>query len=558
MAAATETFAQVPPAIAPPLDQLKRPSDLPLPEPPPVPKAPGITVPAPLTLPEAPALSQGARVYVRAFRFAGNTVVPEDELQAIAAPFLGRELGNAELEDLRLRLTRRYVEAGYINSGAVIPDQDVTGGIITFEIIEGRLSEIVVGGDNRFREGYLRDRLALGAEPVLNVNLLQERMQLLLQDPQIERIAAELAPGTQRGEAVLRADMTGAPPFIAGLTLSNDRSPIVGANQAELMFGTRNLLGLGEALTLRSAFTSGVEDYFAGFAIPLNASGTLLQARYQRTHSQVVEAPFDQLDISARSNSFELVLSHPLIEHPQRWLVGSTVLAKRSTQNYFLGQPSPFIPGAPDGRIDTSVMRLGLDSVDRSIEHVVSARALLSVGIDAFGATVGDDFPDSRFTVFLAQFQWLQRAFSADGQLVLRAEAQIADDELPSMEKYSLGGMDSVRGYRKDQFVRDNGWFASIEYRHLISRLALREGAGAGEGAVRVALFADAGQARDHDGPPTKPKYLASVGPGLRWEAVPGFEAVVYWGLALTNVVTLTQTSQDRGWHVRVGYNRPF
>ncbi len=560
LAVAPTAVAQIPPRIAPPIEQLPRPRDiLPLvPEPEPPPKAPEIKAPPPRIEPEAPALSQGARVFARAFRFTGNTVVPEAELQSLAASYLGRELGNAELEDLRLRITRHYVDAGYVNSGAVIPDQDVSTGIINLEIVEGRLSEIVVGGNNRFRPGYLRDRLALGAEPVLNVNQLQERMQLMLQDPQIERIAAELAPGTQRGEAVLRTEVSGAPPFIAGLTLSNDRSPVVGANQAELLFGTRNLLGLGETLTLRSATTSGVDDYFAGLALPITATGTVLQARYQSTRSRVVEAPFDQLDISAQSTSSDIVLSHPLIEHPQRWLIASALVSKRSTQNMFLGEPSPFIPGAPDGRVNVSVLRLGLDWVDRSIERVVAARTLLSVGLNAFGSTVGDGFPDSRFTAALAQFQWVQRAFAGAGQFVLRAEAQVTDDALPGMEKYSLGGMDSVRGYRKDQFVRDNGWFGSIEYRHVIGRLALREGAGAGEGVIRVALFADAGQARDHDGPPTNPSYLASVGPGLRWEAVPGFEAVVYWGSALTNVVTPTQTSQDRGWHFRVGYSRPF
>src|SRR5262245_4705408 len=112
------------PSIPP--DQLPRPSDQPLPAPPPVVPKPPILLPPP-PAPDAPALSRGVRVVAKGFRFVGNTIVPEEELQAIAAPYVGRELGNAELESLRLALTRRYVEAGYINSGAVIPDQDVSG-----------------------------------------------------------------------------------------------------------------------------------------------------------------------------------------------------------------------------------------------------------------------------------------------------------------------------------------------------------------------------------------------------------------------------------------------
>src|SRR5262245_31999947 len=192
-----------------PLDQLPRPSDQPLPAPPPiVPKPPIVLPPAPA--PDAPALSRGVRVLAKGFRFVGNTIIPEEELQAIAAPYVGRELGNAELEELRLALTRRYVEAGYVNSGAVVPDQDVSDGVITFRIVEGRLSEIVVGGANGFRAPYLQDRLALGAGPPLNVNEMQERMQLMLQDPQIANMSAELAPGVERGDAVLRVDVTEA------------------------------------------------------------------------------------------------------------------------------------------------------------------------------------------------------------------------------------------------------------------------------------------------------------------------------------------------------------
>jgi len=515
-------------------------------------------VPVAPSIPTGPVLSQGARVFARAFRFTGNTVVPDADLQALAAPFLGRELGNADLDDLRVRITRHYVDAGYINSGAVVPDQDVTGGITTFEIVEGRLGSIAVGGNNRFREGYLSERLALGAGPVLNVARLQERMQLLLQDPQIERIAAELAPGTQPGEAVLRADVTGASPFIAGFTASNERSPIVGADQAEVFFGTRNLLGYGETLTLRAAATSGLDDYSAAMTLPLTARGTLLQARYERTYSRVVEAPFDQLDIGARSRSWEVGIAHPLLAHPQRSLMASALLANRSTRSLFLGQPSPFIPGAPDGRTTVSVLRLGLEWVDRSATQVIAARTLLSHGLDAFGATVGDGYPDSRFNTLLAQFQWVSQAFSGAGQWVVRAEAQIADSPLLGSEKYAIGGMDSVRGYRRDLLVRDNGWLGSIEYRHLIAHLPLRERAGAGEGAVRAALFADFGQGRDNSGTNPGPSFLASIGPGLRWEALPWLELQAYWGFALKDSTTPTRTSQDRGLHVRLRAVKAF
>ena len=555
VAAATPVAAQIPSI---PIDQLPRPSDMPLPAPPPVvPKPPIVLPPAPA--PGAPALSRGVRVLAKAFRFVGNTIVPEDELQAIAAPYVGRELGNAELEELRLALTRRYVEAGYINSGAVIPDQDVSGGVITFRIVEGRLSEIVVGGANGFRAPYLQDRLALGSGPPLNVNELQERMQLMLQDPQIANMSAELAPGVERGDAVLRVDVTEAKRYTIGLKASDNRSPVVGQNEIEGFVSARNLLGFGESLALRAGATQGLNDYSAVFAFPLSARGTLLTIRYDHTKSEVVEAPLSQLDIGAKSTAWDVTVSHPFYERLNRVINGSVTLAHRSTYSTFLGDASPFIFGAPDGRTRISVARFGIDGVERTQTDVVAGRVLLSQGLETLNATVVDDpdLPDSRFTALLGQFQWV-RLLSPQGQLVFRADGQWASDPLLGSEKYSIGGMDSVRAYRRDYAIRDKGWFTSLEYRHLVANVPVRANPAPNEGAIRLAAFVDYAQAWDINGPGSVVTKLGGAGPGIRWEPAPGAELTFYYGMRLTDAKPPANTWPDRGLYFRFIVSHSF
>jgi hemolysin activation/secretion protein len=547
--------AQLPPGV--PLDQLRRPSEVPLPAPEPAQPPPRLKVPeAPPRPHEEPLLSQALRFEARGFRFTGNTVFPTAELQALAAPLVGRSIGNLDLDELRLAITRKYVEAGYINSGAVIPDQDVADGIVTLHVVEGRLSAIALGGAHRYDEDVLRKRIAYGARGPLNVNTLQEHMQVLLQDPLIERIAAELAPGAEPGEAVLRVDVTSAPVWVAGATLSNERSPSVGADQAEAHVLARNLLGRGDTLYLRPAYTDGVRDLVFGASVPVHAAGTALHLRAQRTRSHLVEWPLNELDIVARSRSLELGLSHPLIAAPSRTLSLNGWLARRDTRSFLLGEPSRFA-GAPDGRVRVSVLRVGADGVDRSAAHVLAGRLQLSHGLDAFGATVADGgVPDSRFTALLAQLQWVLRVPGSDGYVVLRADAQRANDALPGSEKYALGGVESVRGYRKDLLVRDNGWLASIEYRHLLGHLPWA-GGGSDTGPLHAAVFFDTGRAWNR-AEPASGQRLASIGPGLRWEPAPGAEVQLYYGKALKSVTTLTRTAQDRGIHFRVGISRPF
>ena len=81
------------------------------------------------------------------------------ELAQIVAPYVHRELATEDLEELRLKLTRAYIDRGYINSGAIISDQAVHEGVMTLRIIEGELSHIEMQGNRWFRSGYLRRRL---------------------------------------------------------------------------------------------------------------------------------------------------------------------------------------------------------------------------------------------------------------------------------------------------------------------------------------------------------------------------------------------------------------
>ena len=89
-----------------------------------------------------------------------------------------------------------------------------------------------------------------------------------------------------------------------------------------------------------------------------------------------------------------------------------------------------------------------------------------------------DGQPDSSFHSGLLQAHWLHTLGPRAGSLVLRADGQDASEPLLSLEKFSLGGTGSVRGYRRSRVVRDNGWSASIEYRLPLPSLAVAAAAG--------------------------------------------------------------------------------
>jgi len=250
----------VPPPGARPFEPLERPGEI-RPELP----APGLPKQPSFELPPLPApseddqrLSLGPEIVVREFRITGGSVFSEAELAQLTAPYLGHPIASEQLHELRDRLTRLYVDAGYLNSGAVLPDQDVRQGVVEYQIVEGRLAELSVEGNRWFRTRYLESRIQRGAHTPLDVGELENELQLLQQDPRIRRVDAELLPGDRPGEARLRTRFEEELPYFASLEYSNHESPSVGSYRTELDLAHRNLTGNGDVLRLMAAATDGL------------------------------------------------------------------------------------------------------------------------------------------------------------------------------------------------------------------------------------------------------------------------------------------------------------
>ena len=106
-------LSQIPKPITP------RPPEQPTPIPQPLPDAP-LEVPTP----EPPASESQPNISgtqtIKRFEFEGNTALSDQELAKVTKPFTGK-VTFAELLEAEAAVTEYYIDAGYINSGAVIP-----------------------------------------------------------------------------------------------------------------------------------------------------------------------------------------------------------------------------------------------------------------------------------------------------------------------------------------------------------------------------------------------------------------------------------------------------
>jgi hemolysin activation/secretion protein len=492
------------------------------------------------------------KIQLKVVEFSGNTVVSNEQLQKIAQPFIGTPIFVNQLEELRQKISEYYSDQGYMNSGAVLPDQNFKDGIIRLQIIEGKLKEIRVTGTEWLSPDYISDRLQTDANQPLNITELRQRFQLLLLDPLIERMNASLIPGTQRGESILDIAVTRARPYQLMLSTDNYRPPSIGSQQGKLSGWIRNLTGFGDTIDGSVVYSEGSLGGSGGFSVPLNAYDTRFHFHFDINNASVIEEPLKQIDIKSEYLAFEFGLVQPLIQSLNRNFSVGVSFNVKENQTFLLGFGFPFSPGASsEGVTKDSVLRFSLDFTERLEKHVFSARSTTSVGINAFGATWHQEknVPDSDFVAWLGQVQYAGQFFDDGGTLILRGDVQYTDNVLMPMERFSLGGRYSVRGYRENELVRDKGYVVSAEYRYPLFQDESKDNF---LGKVTLFPFMDYGEAWNR-GEKTKNDYLHSVGIGLEWQPVKYFHSEIMFAHALKKASSKAQYDlQDSGVHWRV------
>ncbi len=489
------------------------------------------------------------RVFVREIRVAGSTVFTQEELGEITAPFVGKVISTEELEDVRRALTIRYKKAGYVNSGAIIPDQTVKDGIITIQVIEGTLQDIEIEGTQQFFPFYLKDRLMLKAGPPLNLNPLQEQLQLFLQDTRFERINAELKAGLQPGQGILHLRVQEASPYKAWVEINNFQSPTVGAERGLATVAHQNLLGIGDSFRFTYGQSKGVGPLIDfSYSVPLLPQDTLLILQFRKNSFEVIESPFDALQIESESDIYTITLRHPVFRTPKQEFALAITGEYLQNRGTLLGIPFSFTPGSTANGVTTiAAIRLAQEWTHRQPNQVLSARSRMSFGIDVLQATNNNlpNTPDTQFFSWIGQVQGARRFPSLiNVQLIGRMDLQLADDPLFPLEQYALGGRYTVRGYRENQMVRDNAFLFTIESRIPTYQSPL------GDHLLEVASFLDLGKGWNTDrDSPLDFNTLASIGLGLRGFVFQRFQFQLYWGVPLNHRPTAGGNLQDSGIH---------
>jgi hemolysin activation/secretion protein len=493
-----------------------------------------------------PSNSYRDRFLVKDIQVIGNTVLNSEIDRLIRESNL--KYRTATFEDLvclRSRINALYLENGYVTSGAFLTNnQDLSQGIIQIQVIEGELEAIQISGLNRLAQSYVRNRLRLAATTPLNREKLETALQLLVLNPLVKTLSAELTAGKQPGSNVLLIDIQEADALKASVAVDNYRAPSIGEIQGSVSIAHNNLLGFGDRANAQYGLTEGLNIYNAGYTLPINSRDGTLSFSYDNSNSDIIEERFRKLDIESETETFSLNLRQPLVRTPNKEFSVTFGADLRRRRTFLQGEPFSFSPGVENGKSNVTVLRFSQDWVDRNATRVIAARSQFNIGIDAFNATINNTEPDGKFFAWQGQFQWVQQV-SDRNLIVVRIGGQYSPDALLSLEQFSLGGESTIRGYQENQLITDSGILASLEFRIPLT---------ANPNTLQLTPFIDVGTGWNNQEPDPDPKTVASVGLELDWSIAPRLNLSVDYGIPLIAVDEEGDSLQENGLHFSLRY----
>ena len=454
---------------------------------------------------EAKPVASTVRFLVRSVAFApASEVFSADELKSLSKAYEGKEAVFADLQRLAEEVNAAYRTRGVVTARAIIPPQDVSSGAITIQLVEGKLGEVKVSGNESTRASYVLSRV--DAEPQKLVNLPALEASLLrFNRTNSAQLRAELKPGQAFGQTDLIIGVVEPKQHSFRLGVDNFGSEVTGKTRVGLSYTNQSLLGWRDVLGLTAMSASGLKSFSFDYGVPISRSGGRLNLTHNQDDTKLKFGPFAPLGITGQSKSTALALRQPVHFGEQSQTDVLLTVRKRDVENKLSGI---FLSSTA-----TQDVQLGLEhqAADASGQWLASY-AVNSGNAKSLG--VSRHYVVGRAAV--RRTQYLSAGWALRGSLSLQ---HTSSEALPSSEQYFLGGEGNVRGYPVGSYSGDQGRLLSLELHHPITAPAT-EGSPQW-GSATGFFFVDAGQVNQilpPDSTQAKSKTLTSLGWGVNMQ----------------------------------------
>ena len=426
----------------------------------------------PLLLPPPPMQSiGGATVTVTAFRFEGNTLLTSQRLSRAVASFVGRPLTFADLQNAAIAVADAYRRAGWVVR-AYLPQQDVTGGTVTIQIIEAKLGAVRIDGSTqRTSNERLTSIVDAAQQPgtPLNADAL-DRALLLIGDLPGVVATGSLAEGAAQGETDLVLNVKDGPKVTGEVIADNAGARYTGAARITVNASVNAPFGIGDRADAVLLHTQGSDYQRLAYSLPVGSEGWRVGVNGSHLSYDIVLPSFGALDAHGNSSTVGLEANYPLFRTRLANLYLSLNLDDKRFDNFSSGQTTTRY-SIQDG----SVGLYGnlFDNVGGGGANTASIT--FEQGHDDLAGSP-NEAADAATTDTAGGFEKLNLSVSRQQRLTERLSlfaslaGQLSSKNLDSSEKFYLGGFNGVRAYPADEGGGSEGALANLEARVRLPR----------------------------------------------------------------------------------------
>ncbi len=505
------------------------------------------------------------KVTPKAFEFVGNTVFTSAQLNKEVASYIGKETDFDGLEEIVDKVKGFYRGKGYFLAVALLPRQEIEGGTIKIEVLEGRIGKIrtkpvPANGalkDEQFK-GMVAARLKEG--DLITEDSL-ERPLLQMRDLPGVDVRSTINAGEKLGTADIDLEIVpveNGRKFFTNVEFDNAGNRFAGEYRTTAKIGINSLFGIGDALN--TTLTVGVTpvNVFGrvGYLMPVGYSGTRAGVNFSRVN-YLLGKDFAALNVDGNATISEVLVVHPFLRNKLFNLFGqvslenklltdrqgSTPVQKRSINSIKLQANGDHrgVGNVSTGNIDFTLGNLKIQNA-QTLEDDQSTAGFHTSGT----------FAKLNFTVnHLQTLESLSPKLPKNIEFWFAMSGQVASKNLTSAEKFVLGGPGRVRGYPAGEAGGDQGFVATGELRYSVPGFKL------GKAGLALSAFIDygwiarnakAGQAPQGDGG-SNTRSLYGYGLGFNLGAQDGFliRSDVAWGGSGASTSD-TKASNPRFW----------
>ena len=397
-------------------------------------------------------------------KIEGNTVESTETLMGLVTVKNGELLNSRTLQENVQAIQEKYRADGYIL--AKITDLNIAqDGTLTIKISEGVLEGYKVKGNKKTKEYViLREMRQKPGEP-FNANQARRSMQRVYNLGFFEDVNVKMNPGVEPNAVIMELDVkekrTGSFGIGAGYSSSDGMVGMVSVSDT-------NFRGMGDTISITYEMSGDDTDargytfmYRRPWLDKKETAGTLRV--YNRTYE------YDDYDADGHhKESFmrkysggEFTLSRPMSEYSTNFLTLRNRKDKyvKHTESGNAGNRSGNTSWLKDnfGTTRSITFEHVTDTRDNIYEPTMGSRASLSAEFAGFGG----DFSYQKY--MLGDTHYFKAGRSQ--VFLVRGQYGISRGSISEYSQFRVGGQDTVRGYREDQFRGTRMALASVEYR---------------------------------------------------------------------------------------------